>query len=724
MTKMLRILLAALISGLCCFPALAQGSADDATTEESSGDEPVTEVNEVLVVTASRTEQKLHDVPATITVLTSEDIENAPADDYGDLLRNVPGVNVSQISARDIQVSSREATGSLSTGQLVLVDGRTLYLDFFGFVMWDFLPINTSEIKQIEVVQGPGSAVWGANATKGVINVITKSPRELAGTHLLLGAGELDTAYASITQAGTSRGGKLGYKVSGTYYEQGEPYDRPTGTVPGTGTPYPPFENSGTEQPKIDARIDWDSSEDTSWSVSSGWAGTDGIIHSGIGPFDIDRGSSLGYAKASWAKRAMNVTAFVNLLDGEASNLLTRDPFGNPILLGFESQTYNLDFTNTSVAGQSHILTYGVNARHNDYDLSIAPTGDNRDEYGVFLQDEILLGDKFRWLIGARWDDIDPVGSVVSPRTSLMFSPTPRHTLRVSYNKAYRAPSLIENHIDIDIVSGSFPTRTVYDTGIAPLLPFPLPCEAVLSTCETQQLLTDALGNPELTEEELEAYELGYVATFDKATFSVAIYRNETTDATDFFATEAYNPFNLPADWPRFLFPLGPTIPAGAPLFIPALADVPAVFSYRNIGELVNEGIELSLQVRPTRNWRINANYSYQETPEVTGIPEDEVNIPPENRFNFTLAYDADRFYVNGNVNYVDEAFWTDVLDSRFFGPTDDFTQVNVGVGFRFNEGRATVAILGSNVFDERVQQHVFGDVISRKITGELRFSW
>ena len=124
-------------------------------------------IDEVMVVTASRTEQLVHDVPAAVTVITSQELEHAAVDDYGDILRTVPGVNVTQISARDIQVTARAATNSLATSQLVMLDGRTLYLDFFGFVMWDFLPVDVNEIKQIEVVRGPGSAVWGANAMAG-----------------------------------------------------------------------------------------------------------------------------------------------------------------------------------------------------------------------------------------------------------------------------------------------------------------------------------------------------------------------------------------------------------------------------------------------------------------------------------------------------------------------------------------------------------------------------
>lgn len=696
MTKMLRIFLAALLLGLFCLPTWAQGEA-------GAADEPVTEIEEVLVVTASRSEQKLHDVPASITVLSAKQIETTPADNYGDLLRNVPGLNVTQIGTRDINVSSREAVGSLSTGQLVMVDGRTLYLDFFGFVMWDLLPINTAEIKQIEVVQGPGSSVWGANAMKGVINVITKTPREMTGTYLQIGGGELETIYGSVLHAGT--GENWSYKGSLSYYQQDEPFDRPTGLIPGTNTPYPGIQNTGTSQPKIDLRFDRDTADDTTWSFSAGYAATEGLVHTGLGPFDVNSDSAMGYVKGSWTKRAMNVTGFVNVLDGDAANLLSVGPDGLPLQLGFESTTSNLDFTNTGVVGGNHILTYGVNARHNEFDLSLAPTGSDRDEFGVFLQDEILLGDHFRWVIGARYDDIDPIGDVVSPRTTLMFSPKPNSTFRLSFNRAFRAPSLIENHLDIVIVN------RVLLRASPPLLP----------TASIFDFPSAAVGNPELGEEQLDAFEFGYVGTFKKATFTFAAYRNETTDGTDFFEAQFYSSLNPPPNWP-----LPPFIPVAPGVFLATVPEntFPSVFSYRNIGEIINEGIEVSLELRPSRAWRISTNYTYQADPEVTGIDESEVNQPPRHRLNLGLSYDADSWYLNSNYNYQDEAFWTDVLDSRFHGPTDSFGQVNVAFGFRFNDDRTVLSITGSNIFDERVQQHVFGDIISRKVTAELRFTF
>ena len=404
--------------------------AETLTAQESerAAEEAPIKIEEVIVVTASRAEQRVHDVPAAVSVITAEDLEEMPADDYGDILRNVPGLNIAQLSARDIQVTGRAATGSLATSQLVLLDGRTIYLDFFGFVMWDFLPINVSEIKQIEVVRGPGSAVWGANAMTGVIHLITKRPSEMEGTQASLGGGELGTLLGSALHAATH--GRWSYKLSASYYEQ-DPFDRPSGLIPGTRTPYPAFENEGTKQPKADLRLDYDVSENAYFSVAGGYAGTDGLVHSGIGPFDIESGSSLSYIKTDWSHGALRVTAFANFLDADSRSLLAIGIDGRPISFSFETQTYNVDASNTNVVRENHIVTYGVNARKNEFDLSIAPLGKERNEYGAFISDEVLFG-KARWVVGARWDDIDPIGSVVSPRTSFLYSPIPNHTMRLS----------------------------------------------------------------------------------------------------------------------------------------------------------------------------------------------------------------------------------------------------------------------------------------------------
>ena len=129
-----------------------------------------------------------------------------------DMLRSVPGMNVIQMSARDINLTARQATSTLATSQLVPVDGRSVYLDFFGLVLWDLVPSPTSgEIKQIEVVRGPASVVWGANAVNGVVNIITKTPRENEGFGLVLGGGLFDRDGGSREADGN------GYQFNGGF---------------------------------------------------------------------------------------------------------------------------------------------------------------------------------------------------------------------------------------------------------------------------------------------------------------------------------------------------------------------------------------------------------------------------------------------------------------------------------------------------------------------------
>src|SRR5215204_3951351 len=241
----------------------------DAQKPDPQKPEEPPKYEETLVVSASRNEEKLVNAPATMSVISALQIEQAPSQNFAELLRSIPGVNITQVSARDINVTSRGSTGTLATGQLALLDGRSLYQDFFGFVMWDFLPVNLNEIKQVEVIRGPASAVWGANALNGVVNVITKSPREIQGTSVTFGIGTFDRSvngngadggaivYFSGTHA-QAINDRWAFKLSGGGYSQ-DALPRPSGVIPGSpGTSYPAFTNTGTTQPKFDGRIDYD----------------------------------------------------------------------------------------------------------------------------------------------------------------------------------------------------------------------------------------------------------------------------------------------------------------------------------------------------------------------------------------------------------------------------------------------------------------------------------
>jgi outer membrane receptor protein involved in Fe transport len=198
---------------------------------------------ETIVVSATKTDTALVDAPATMSVITNAELQSSPSQNYGDLLRRLPGVNVIQLSARDINITSRQATGSLANTQLVVLDGRSVYLDFFGIVLWDLMPTSLSDIKQIEVIRGPAAAVWGANALTGVVNIITKSPREAKGGEVTFTGGFMSRDAGS--KAGQGAGGLGGvnasfadapndtwsYKVTAGYFKSAA-FPRPSGSIP------------------------------------------------------------------------------------------------------------------------------------------------------------------------------------------------------------------------------------------------------------------------------------------------------------------------------------------------------------------------------------------------------------------------------------------------------------------------------------------------------------
>ena len=686
-----------------------QGAAPASQAQEPDPDKPIS-FEQQVVVSASRTEQQLINAPAAVSLITSETIETAPGTNVGDLLRAVPGVNVTQVSARDVNLTTRGATSTLATNQLTLVDGRSVYLDFFGMVMWDLIPTTANEIDRIEVIRGPASAVWGANAMNGVVNVITKSPRQLAasgrGSTLTLGVGyfdrdaqERDHDAGSLFHISGSQAqivdDRWSYKVSAGWFTQ-DPFTRPTGTMPNSfNTPYPAFTNEGTSQPKFDGRVDYEIPAGGRFTIAGGVAGTEGIIHSGIGPFDISSESHLTYLSAAYQNGGRRLAFFTNLLHGDASNLLTRGVDLQPIALGFDTKTFDVEAGDVRTIGKRQVLTYGGNFRHNTFDITLTPTGDDtRNEGGGYIQDEIFITDYLRWVVGSRLDKFSSIDDAVfSPRTAVLLKPAPEHTIRASFNRAFRAPSHINNNIDVTVV-------TPVVLPVVGLFAFP----------------TRAVGNTELKQETMTAWELGYTGVLaSRATVTASVYWNTTEDGIYFTPVAAYSPSNPPPGWPL------------PPAFVPPNV-LTSRYTYLNIGKIKDKGVELGVNGVINRYLSVFTNYSYQWTPEIEdflpGTSIADINLPPKNRFNAGVSVNDSRYFGNLSVNYTDEAYWQDVLDARFAGTTEPYTLLNGAFGVRWLDGRVTTSLKVTNIANEEVMQHVFGDIIRRQVVGELRLEF
>jgi iron complex outermembrane receptor protein len=688
-------------------PALAeeeengQAKADTTATGEAGS-----HVVETLVVTATRTEQAVEDVPASVTVKGWGEIAIFPSDNFiADGLRTVPGTNVAQTTAADISISTRTATGVIPQGQLAMVDNRTVYQDFNGFVLWGTIPLEMEDVDRVEVVRGPGSAVWGANAMHGIVHLVTKDPEDMVGTRMKVKGGSLSTFGANLSHAGFD--GRWGYRVSGGYDTQGA-FSQPTGTIPGTegpnnpeGTRYPEYENSDMERYRADGRLDFHQNDETVWSLAGGYAGLEGIFTSPGGPASMDSGTYQAFGKVDYKRKALRLTAFMNhdAYDGAFLN-------GN-IPATTADRTYNFDFSDTRNAGLRHALTYGGNIRYNTYDNDLTPLGDDRRSLGAFLQDDILLTSSMRLVLGARWDNIDPMGDAISPRASLLVMPTEGQRIRLSYNRAFQAPSVLQNYAEIpNVLFVSFPDFDNPGSGDTVTVP----------------IFAQSTGNPDLEAKQLDAFEIGWMGRFgNTARFEVAGYWNEFRNSFQTIASQFYTADNPPGGWP----------------FDPGLLDgplagmVPSAFSFVNLGQSTERGVEVGGSVFLDRHWTLSANWSWQDEPELSdytavmmpdGSERYPVNSPPKHRVNVGLDYDSPGLFGSAAFSYQDQAFWTDVLDSRGWGPTEAFTMVNARLGVRFPSQGLEVSASAVNLFDSKVQQHVWGDFIGRRVLGEVTY--
>ena len=165
-------------------------------SEASLADLSLEELGNLRVTTASLRPERLEDTPASIFVITNEDIRRSGAASLAEALRLAPNLEVARVSASTYAISARGFLNVITNKLLVLVDGRMLYTTILSGVLWDAQDVMLEDVERIEVISGPGAALYGANAFVGVINVITRSARATQGTAVVAGTGRIDRSVA------------------------------------------------------------------------------------------------------------------------------------------------------------------------------------------------------------------------------------------------------------------------------------------------------------------------------------------------------------------------------------------------------------------------------------------------------------------------------------------------------------------------------------------------
>jgi outer membrane receptor protein involved in Fe transport len=765
--------------------------------DENSEPAPAATVQESVVVSASAREEALLDAPAAVTVVSGAELQTNPGDTLVDHLRRVPGINVVQFSARDVNIASRASTGGINTSTLVLADGRNLYQDFLGFVMWEFAPTDPALIDRVEVVRGPASSIWGANASGGVVQVITKSPRDTPGGAALVQAGTYGMRGLQVRESFLARTWAL--RLSAGYLES-DGFPRPTTITnlwgetvnPDLGLLPEAQGTSGTKQPRFDLRADHEGATGETWTVEAGTGRTSGWIATGLGPFQMDSDTSMSYASTRLRAGSVEAQVNVNLFDGSAVNLINALPFQ------FSSGT-----TQSFVHGAFPIQTRGVlgwggSVELSTYDLSIAPEGTQRTKLGAWLDADLGLTPKLGIVAAGRVDHFkETVGTVFSPRLALRWKPTADQTVRLAGGKAYRSPSVIESDLyvpsipvavlnwhDIDqtLDPATFPNGffELMARGVCGTRPDN--CGAPPGEVPDYIAVTTARGSRGLQEEETTSLELGWGGRFHGFEASATVYRNWNKGGID-FPVKAYYGLGpdgvagtaddvvLPSDPdqdgieeapPVDLCPYGidqftvfaplcndpdrpaPKVPYNLALSVFLDGRIPALFQYQNAGTVRNDGLELGLSWAGKHGQSAALNYSWQSDPLSSGIrmsdriataveqhaagmtPDttDFVNIPARHRVSLSGQVDRPRWFAAGSWDYIAKTFWQDVLTPDFWGYVASYNLVGVRGGWRWPRQGLTASVQITNLLNDPIQQHVYGDVIERRLTVGLSYAW
>ncbi len=698
--------------------------------------------NETVVVTASRIDADLQSAPAAVSVISASQIAEAPASNFGDLLRSVPGLNVVQTSAREINLASRQSSPTLTNSQIALVDGRTIFADFYDVVFWDLIPVSYNDIRQVEVVRGPVAAVWGPNAATGAVNIITKSPREAPGLSLTLTGGGFSrdagkSAGASIGGFGSADisfsqtvNSRWSYRAS-TGFSFSDPFPRPTGRIPISRSPVDPsiqvgggsfdelsYPNPGTRQPKFNLRIDQEIGASGRLTYEGGFAGSQGIIQTPVGPFRMSPGTRLSYGRVDYENGRLHLAGFANIFNGEAPSLITRNADGSMLSIDFKTGTYDLSGGYTQLLANRHLLKYGMNFRYNAFDISLAPDAQNRNEIGGYFEDEIMLG-KFRFPLGFRLDKFSNISQpIFSPRAAVVFRPFSQHAFRFSFNRAHRSPSAIDNYVDISIIGGYLPLGIINP----------------IFGDQTFPIVTNSFGNTALKAELLTGWEMGYTGALPtRGNVGPAFYLNDSNHVINNLSSpEAliaagiqpfYTSSNPPPGWP--LPPSVIDLLAMQGIYLPANVQT------LNYDKVRNKGFEASIDQPLSRVLRAFANYSFQAIPETRSpstdpyrYPPGSLAVPPRDRFNAGMNLNGKRYLGSFSVNYASRAFWTDTRDATYYGFTDAYTLVNCSFGIRWSEGKVVTSIKAANLFNDEIRQHIFGDILKRRVFGEIKLGF
>lgn len=391
------------------------------------GELTIEELAALPITSVARRETRLDRSPASIFVITAEDIRRSGATTIPEILRLAPNLQVARINSVDYAITSRGFNNAVGNKLLVLIDGRTVYTPTFSGVFWEMQDTMIADIERIEVVSGPGGALWGANAVNGVINVITRPAGATQGT-LATGDAGTDERGAAVRHGGTA-GDAGAYRL----YARTREWDG--NDVVGGGSALDQWRRH-----QAGFRIDWGAERDT--ITVQGDAYTGSSERRGEVPARNIRGYNL---LGRWTRLLddggdVSVQAYLDHMDRDEA--LTFQP---------DIDTFDIEFEHT-IPLDAHRFLWGGGYRHArdtvvpGTRVRFIPASASMDWYNLFAQSELQLTPRVAATLGLKVESNPFTGSEYLPGVRVAWQRAPNAMLWGSASRTVRSPARFDRH--------------------------------------------------------------------------------------------------------------------------------------------------------------------------------------------------------------------------------------------------------------------------------------
>ncbi len=385
----------------------------------------IEELGNIQVTSVSKHAERLLDAPASIFVITGEDIRRSGATRLPEALRLAPNLEVARANASSYAISARGFNNTVDNKLLVLIDGRTVYTPLFSGVFWDAQDVMLEDVERIEVISGPGATLWGANAVNGVINVITRRSSDTQGGYAYGHSGNLERGYG--VRYGGALGGDGSYRVYARFFDVFNTSDASGVTA-----------SDGWIKGQVGFRTDWGTATNGFTLQGDTYRGT---LGQAMGDDSSISGNNLlgrwNRDLAEWGR--LQAQAYFDHTERDI-----------PGTFAERLNIFDVEFQHGLRAIGAHALTWGGGYRFGDDHvtnsaaLGFLPSDRNLRWANVFAQDEIALENNLRLTLGGKFENNYYTGTEFLPSARLAWKPQPQRLIWGAVSRAVRAPSRID----------------------------------------------------------------------------------------------------------------------------------------------------------------------------------------------------------------------------------------------------------------------------------------